>query len=190
MIGFSIILLRAIQCNRVEARRPPTIQVGHPVSSGAFIEPVGNDHAGRADTEGRRADADTEDQGAGGHGAAPVRAQLRAQGNDPRPRRGRPHVGPGRQRIRRLRSRNQRDVARSRRPRSGRRAVRAGGPALARQQSLFRGAGGASRRRAVRGVIRRPGLLLQLRCGGERGRDQARAQACERAPRRGEERDS
>ena len=133
--------------------------------------------------------ADSEDRGAGGGGAAPVRAQLRAQGDDPRPRRGRPRMGHGRQRVRRPRHRDQRDFARPRRPGAGAGAYRSGGPALAYQQPLLRGAGGAPRRGAVRGVVRRTGLLLQFRCGGERGRDQARAQAREPPPRPGEARD-
>ena len=77
--------------------------------------------------------------------------------------------------LSRFRQRRRRQRARPRAPQAGRRADRAGQQALALLQPLPRRRAGAAGRAAVRGDVRRQGVLLQFGRRGLRGRHQAGA---------------
>ena len=81
-----------------------------------------------------------------------------------------------RQGVSRLHRRHRGDRARALPSQGGRDDARAGGHAAPRVEPLLHPAADPARQAALRPLVRRPGLLLQLGRGGQRVRDQARAQ--------------
>eukprot|EP00982_Pelagococcus_subviridis_P017287 31529-Pelagococcus_subviridis.AAC.9 len=111
------------------------------------------------------------------------RERVRREHVRPRPGRARVHarvrvrdVGQRREPIPRLLRRDRGERARTQRPGLGRGGVRARGKALPRLQSVPHRTGRDARAEAHGHVLRGPRVLLQQRHGGERGRDQVRAE--------------